>query len=1440
MRRLLKYGGVVLAALLLLLAGLFAFLQTPSGRHLLLAQLQAATEDGPIILQAGSIGGTIPFDMTVEDIALSDAKGIWLTIDRATLDWSPASLLARRLEIAKLHLGNVDMRRAPEKPTDETVVDDESAGPTLPSLPIGIAVQSLAVNRLRLDAPVLGEAAAFTVEASATLGDVDDGLGAKFALRRLDDGDDRIDADIAYRPGADALKLVLAVREPRGGLLARALGLTGAPDLQIDANGDGPLSSWQGNVAATLDRAKLLDLALQVKGDRRKRNIAFTLDADPRPLLAEHVRMLLSGGIKAEGEIMFDEPAGLLHVGAFKAEAASVSLSANGSVGLDAPGRLSFNIHAGDSTPYADFLPGVGWRQAELQGEMHGEIAAPRVAATGTVADLAVGGQRIGFTDISLMLDPQGSLAAGIDFDTFISAGDIALDNPAWRPLLADGARLGAQGRFDLTGKADIQNIDLRTGPLTLFGTVRTEGWGVQSLRAEIDAKLTDLGRWMGSAQPGIKGDLGLSMRADRDAEGTRVDLSGAGKGLFLGIAAIDGLLGANPTLSIHATQDAAGSITLSEAAIEGRSASLTASGRAEESQLDMILQAVLHDLSALDPAVTGAAALRAKISGTQAAPRIAAALTSGEIVFGKYAARAVAFDFDGRDLLTAPRVDVAGKATVDGLPFRLSAKASRQPQTGLIAIRGARLDFGRNTLGGEADVAGGLVAGNLVLDMPVLAELRHLTGIELDGAIAADIGVSHAGGKQNAALSIKSRDLAYAGVANMRDGDITAQLNDLLGKMVIDGRADLRGVAAGGRRLDSIGLTAKGAADGLAVAGQVTGPEISLDLAGNLASEAETMTAELSRFAATYREETVTLARPALLTRQGATMRIADLDLRARGGRMMLDAAISPGGNDIKLIVAEFPLGLLKLVDPTLDAVGTVDATLDMSGPRADPAAQFSLAGKEMGLRGQRGLAADLNLNGNWRRARIETAGRLDFSAGGGLDLSAAFGLPADAATGFPAVTATAALQADAKGVLDLAILDIILAGTADHVSGKADVALQADGTLESPNLSGSVRLSDGRYDNVRYGIRLRRLAAELRGNGQRVDLTSLSAATPGSGGITGNGRVGLGGTMPVAVTLGLDKAQVLNMPDAFAVADATLAIGGDLAQKVTLTGGIKLLKAEIRIPDNLPPTVQEIETIEVNVPPARAAQIEAANKPAPRTLGIALDIAVAVPQQMAIRGRGLDAELGGDLKITGTADQPIVDGVMKMRRGTLDLVGRRLSFSRGQVIFDGAPQIDPVLDFTANARAEGYDVAIGVSGHVSRVRIGLSSTPPLPEDEILSRLLFGKASGSLSALEAIQLAQATAELAGVGGGTDLLDRIRKETGLDRLSVDAGDGTVGPSLGAGRYVGEGVYVGVKQGAAGNSSAATVEMEVTPNVKVEGEVGTSSTGKAGVYWEWDY
>jgi autotransporter translocation and assembly factor TamB len=94
---------------------------------------------------------------------------------------------------------------------------------------------------------------------------------------------------------------------------------------------------------------------------------------------------------------------------------------------------------------------------------------------------------------------------------------------------------------------------------------------------------------------------------------------------------------------------------------------------------------------------------------------------------------------------------------------------------------------------------------------------------------------------------------------------------------------------------------------------------------------------------------------------------------------------------------------------------------------------------------------------------------------------------------------------------------------------------------------------------------------------------------------------------------------------------------------------------------------------------------------------------------------------------------------------------------------------------------------------------------------------------------------------------GTSLLSRLRSTLGLDQLKVGSGSGSSTSStssspvsLEAGRYVAPGVYVGAKQGAAGNSSRGVVEIDVLDHTKVEGDIGADSNGRVGVKMEWDY
>jgi translocation and assembly module TamB len=122
------------------------------------------------------------------------------------------------------------------------------------------------------------------------------------------------------------------------------------------------------------------------------------------------------------------------------------------------------------------------------------------------------------------------------------------------------------------------------------------------------------------------------------------------------------------------------------------------------------------------------------------------------------------------------------------------------------------------------------------------------------------------------------------------------------------------------------------------------------------------------------------------------------------------------------------------------------------------------------------------------------------------------------------------------------------------------------------------------------------------------------------------------------------------------------------------------------------------------------------------------------------------------------------------------------------------------------------------------------------------MALLLFGKSSASLSPFELIQAAQSLAELTGRRTpGTGVLDRLRTGLGLDRLSIDSSGSNAGATtIGAGRYVAPGIYVGAKQGASATSSRGVVEIEVFKHTKIEGDVGADSQGRVGVKMEWDY
>jgi translocation and assembly module TamB len=237
-------------------------------------------------------------------------------------------------------------------------------------------------------------------------------------------------------------------------------------------------------------------------------------------------------------------------------------------------------------------------------------------------------------------------------------------------------------------------------------------------------------------------------------------------------------------------------------------------------------------------------------------------------------------------------------------------------------------------------------------------------------------------------------------------------------------------------------------------------------------------------------------------------------------------------------------------------------------------------------------------------------------------------------------------------------------------------------------------------------------------------------------------------------------------------------------------------------------------------------------------------MDLSIEIPARFFVRGRGLDAEFKGQLTAKGPANNPVIRGTLNVVRGTFQLLTRTFHITDGQIAFDGARPPVPFLNVTTQVTAGQIDAIVQVSGPADDFKLTLTSQPPLPQDEIMANILFGQSVAKLNAFQAYQLAASISQLSG-GGMPDVVGKTRTLLGVDRLSFSSGDNTGRsddrePTVSAGKYVSEDVYVGVEQDLTDAKQDVVVEVDITPNFSVKSRAGTRSGAGVGFNWRYDY
>ncbi|WP_299934857.1 translocation/assembly module TamB domain-containing protein [uncultured Pelagimonas sp.] len=521
--------------------------------------------------------------------------------------------------------------------------------------------------------------------------------------------------------------------------------------------------------------------------------------------------------------------------------------------------------------------------------------------------------------------------------------------------------------------------------------------------------------------------------------------------------------------------------------------------------------------------------------------------------------------------------------------------------------------------------------------------------------------------------------------------------------------------------------------------------------------------------------------------TRQGETITIRQLDLNASGINADLSGQFGPTTGDLRYQIA---LPDLARIVP-----------------------DFPGAAKLSGTAVKQGTDWQINASGD---------------GPGGITLATQGRVASDASR----------LDLGVTGAAPLAIANRYLKGQA--VSGQAEFNLSVNGPPALNSLTGQITLSQGRFTTPSLGITVENIAGPVTLTSGRANL-DLAGKIASGGRFRANGPISL--TAPYTADLTATLSDVtLRDPSLYEVnLDGDLRVTGPLTGGAGIGGTITLNSAEMRIPQ-FNPSYSALEGLRHLNPSAkvqrtlRFAGLDETPDTTPEpAVAYPLDLTITAPAKLFIRGRGLDAELGGSLRLTGNSNDIIPVGGFDLIRGRLDLLGRRLDLTEGSARLRGS--FDPVIDFSASSEVEDVTVTLRLFGLASSPELTVTSVPELPQDEALSYFLFGKNATSISALQAVQLAAAIRTLSG-RGGLGITERLRQNLGVDELDIGTDDDGQAQAK-IGKYVSDNVYTDVTI-KSGGESQINLNLDLTPHVTVRGRLDSDGDTGIGVFFEKDY
>ena len=404
--------------------------------------------------------------------------------------------------------------------------------------------------------------------------------------------------------------------------------------------------------------------------------------------------------------------------------------------------------------------------------------------------------------------------------------------------------------------------------------------------------------------------------------------------------------------------------------------------------------------------------------------------------------------------------------------------------------------------------------------------------------------------------------------------------------------------------------------------------------------------------------------------------------------------------------------------------------------------------------------------------------------------------------------------------------------------------MSLNGSGTIAAPQLNGDITGDKLVVSWVDQGIKLRNGQLQAHLTGDQLQLQKL-AFDGAEGRAQADGWIRYAGNeATMQLKLSADKLEVLSRPDRILVLSGQSTLTRD-AKHFQLDGKFRADRANIELAGADTPTLSDdVVIIGKNAAPQKA----------PQGMPLNVDVEADLGDDFTLKGKGLEAELAGALRIR-IADRrpPRVTGSVRVTSGTYAAYGQKLTIDRGVINFTGAYD-NPGLNILAvRRRPEGealsetnVEAGVEVRGTALAPQAKLVSTPAVSDSDKLAWLVLGHGIDNTAGNEMALLGTAAGALFGGAGQGKLANAL----GVDELGVSqvAGTGAAGSGsatglqntvVTVGKRISSRAYLSFEQGAGTATSLVKLKYKLNPRITLQFQTGTNNALDVLYTWAFD-